>query len=60
MSNSFGILLLILSGLKFRYYLTAPAIKIDMQNTVNPGSPITIVTVPSHLYHILFELFKVK
>lgn len=24
----------------------------------NPDSPITIVYTPSHLYHILFELFK--
>lgn len=25
-----------------------------------PGSPVTVVYVPSHLYHMVFELFKVR
>uniref|UniRef100_A0A0M3IBQ8 Protein-serine/threonine kinase n=2 Tax=Ascaris TaxID=6251 RepID=A0A0M3IBQ8_ASCLU len=41
-----------------RYYLTAPGMKLEMHNSVNPGMPISIVAVPSHLYHIMFELFK--
>eukprot|EP00080_Pristionchus_pacificus_P017851 PDM77871.1 pdhk-2 [Pristionchus pacificus] len=41
-----------------RYYLTSPMMKLEMHNMVEKGSPINIVAVPSHLYHIMFELFK--
>ncbi|CAI4233427.1 unnamed protein product [Auanema sp. JU1783] len=41
-----------------RYYLTSPAMKLQMINSVDKGKPIKIVAVPSHLYHIMFELFK--
>ena len=27
---------------------------------INPDEPIAIAYVPSHLYHVMFELFKVK
>jgi hypothetical protein len=27
---------------------------------INPNEPIEIAYVPSHLYHVMFELFKVK
>lgn len=33
--------------------------KIEMHNAVEKGKPISVVAVPSHLYHIMFELFKV-
>jgi hypothetical protein len=26
---------------------------------INPDEPIEIAYVPSHLYHVMFELFKV-
>jgi hypothetical protein len=43
-----------------RYYLTSPSLKLEMHNAADPtNSKITIVAVPSHLYHIMFELFKV-
>lgn len=41
-----------------RYYLTSPMMKLEMHNMVDKGTPINIVAVPSHLYHIMFELFK--
>lgn len=42
-----------------RYYLTSPSMKLEMHNAVEKGKPISIVAVPSHLYHMMFELFKV-
>ncbi|PAV59287.1 hypothetical protein WR25_18421 [Diploscapter pachys] len=41
-----------------RYYLTSPSMKIEMHNAVEKGKPIKIVGVPSHLYHICFEILK--
>ena len=29
-------------------------------SAVNPEEPIEIAYVPSHLYHVMFELFKVS
>uniref|UniRef100_A0AAQ6A981 Protein-serine/threonine kinase n=1 Tax=Amphiprion ocellaris TaxID=80972 RepID=A0AAQ6A981_AMPOC len=41
-----------------QYYLTSPDMEITEVNSKNPGQPLHIVYVPSHLYHMLFELFK--
>lgn len=41
-----------------QYYLTSPELDIEQLNSQNPEAPVTIVYTPSHLYHILFELFK--
>ncbi|KAK2726410.1 pyruvate dehydrogenase (acetyl-transferring) kinase, mitochondrial-like [Artemia franciscana] len=41
-----------------RYYLASPDLKVAAINKKENGIPIQIVYVPSHLYHILFELFK--
>uniref|UniRef100_A0A673ASL0 Protein-serine/threonine kinase n=1 Tax=Sphaeramia orbicularis TaxID=375764 RepID=A0A673ASL0_9TELE len=41
-----------------QYYLTSPEMEITQVNSKNPGQPLHIVYVPSHLYHMLFELFK--
>ncbi|XP_048410132.1 pyruvate dehydrogenase kinase, isozyme 4 [Stegostoma tigrinum] len=41
-----------------QYYLTSPEILINHFNGKASGHPIQIVYVPSHLYHMLFELFK--
>lgn len=41
-----------------QYYLASPALKLTQHNGVEKGAPIRIVYVPSHLYHMLFELFK--
>jgi len=40
------------------YYLTAPPLELRRINAINPDEPIAIAYVPSHLYHIMFELFK--
>uniref|UniRef100_A0AC11CYL0 Pyruvate dehydrogenase kinase 4 n=2 Tax=Ovis TaxID=9935 RepID=A0AC11CYL0_SHEEP len=41
-----------------QYYLTSPELKLTQVNVKFPGQPIHIVYVPSHLHHMLFELFK--
>ncbi|KAM8976007.1 pyruvate dehydrogenase kinase, isozyme 3 [Pelodytes ibericus] len=41
-----------------QYYLTAPELKIEELNAKAPGRPLQVVYVPSHLFHMLFELFK--
>uniref|UniRef100_A0A671ETK8 Protein-serine/threonine kinase n=1 Tax=Rhinolophus ferrumequinum TaxID=59479 RepID=A0A671ETK8_RHIFE len=41
-----------------QYYLTSPELKLTQVNGKFPGEPIHIVYVPSHLHHMLFELFK--
>ncbi|XP_068126068.1 pyruvate dehydrogenase kinase, isozyme 3 [Hyperolius riggenbachi] len=41
-----------------QYYLAAPALKIEEFNAKAPGRPLQVVYVPSHLFHMLFELFK--
>ncbi|XP_041933542.1 pyruvate dehydrogenase kinase, isozyme 4 [Alosa sapidissima] len=41
-----------------QYYLTSPEMEIKQVNSKDPDSPLHIVYVPSHLYHMLFELFK--
>uniref|UniRef100_A0A8B9KB00 Protein-serine/threonine kinase n=1 Tax=Astyanax mexicanus TaxID=7994 RepID=A0A8B9KB00_ASTMX len=41
-----------------QYYLTSPEVEIKQVNSKEPNEPINIVYVPSHLYHMLFELFK--
>lgn len=41
-----------------QYYLASPELKMTQINGVDKNAPIRIVYVPSHLYHMLFELFK--
>ncbi|GAA6108118.1 pyruvate dehydrogenase (acetyl-transferring) kinase isozyme 1, mitochondrial [Tachysurus ichikawai] len=41
-----------------RYYINSPELKLDEFNGEEPTKPITLVYVPSHLYHMVFELFK--
>lgn len=41
-----------------QYYLASPELKMTQYNGVDTNAPIRIVYVPSHLYHMLFELFK--
>jgi len=40
------------------YYLTAPPLELRRINAIKHEEPIAIAYVPSHLYHIMFELFK--
>ncbi|XP_036882215.2 pyruvate dehydrogenase kinase, isozyme 3 isoform X3 [Manis javanica] len=41
-----------------QYYLAAPELKVEEFNAKAPNKPIQVVYVPSHLFHMLFELFK--
>ncbi|KAI4903655.1 hypothetical protein NFI96_033588 [Prochilodus magdalenae] len=41
-----------------QYYLSSPDLLLRELNINNKNQPISIVYVPSHLYHMLFELFK--
>ncbi|XP_061612818.1 pyruvate dehydrogenase (acetyl-transferring) kinase isozyme 2, mitochondrial isoform X2 [Phyllopteryx taeniolatus] len=41
-----------------QYYLRSPPLILQEMNTKKTRQPIGIVYVPSHLYHMLFELFK--
>ncbi|XP_067825090.1 pyruvate dehydrogenase (acetyl-transferring) kinase isozyme 2, mitochondrial-like isoform X1 [Heptranchias perlo] len=41
-----------------QYYMDSPALEVDEHNAVSGSGPVHIVYVPSHLYHMLFELFK--
>ncbi|KAG9267834.1 pyruvate dehydrogenase (acetyl-transferring) kinase isozyme 2, mitochondrial [Astyanax mexicanus] len=41
-----------------QYYLSSPDLLLQELNINNRNQPISIVYVPSHLYHMLFELFK--
>lgn len=41
-----------------QYYLASPELKLSQHNDLEQGAPIRIVYVPSHLYHMLFEIFK--
>lgn len=41
-----------------QYYLASPEMKLVQHNEVENNRPIQMIYVPSHLYHILFEVFK--
>ncbi|XP_046577007.1 pyruvate dehydrogenase (acetyl-transferring) kinase isozyme 2, mitochondrial-like isoform X1 [Haliotis rubra] len=41
-----------------QYYLISPEVDIITKNPLEKESTINMVYVPSHLYHMLFELFK--
>uniref|UniRef100_A0A8D0CKZ8 Protein-serine/threonine kinase n=1 Tax=Scleropages formosus TaxID=113540 RepID=A0A8D0CKZ8_SCLFO len=41
-----------------QYYERAPELHIEEFNAKAPNKPIQVVYVPSHLFHMLFELFK--
>ncbi|XP_062893650.1 pyruvate dehydrogenase (acetyl-transferring) kinase isozyme 2, mitochondrial-like isoform X2 [Mobula hypostoma] len=41
-----------------QYYMDSPTLEVDQYNAVSSSGPVHIVYVPSHLYHMLFELFK--
>ncbi|XP_076119899.1 pyruvate dehydrogenase (acetyl-transferring) kinase isozyme 1, mitochondrial [Alosa pseudoharengus] len=41
-----------------RYYMNSPGLILEEFSVKGSGNPVTMVYVPSHLYHMLFELFK--
>ncbi|XP_037349942.1 pyruvate dehydrogenase kinase, isozyme 2 isoform X2 [Talpa occidentalis] len=41
-----------------KYYMASPDLEIQEVNASDTKQPIHMVYVPSHLYHMLFELFK--
>lgn len=41
-----------------RYYMNSPELRLEEYNNKDPNKPITVVYVPSHMYHMVFELFK--
>lgn len=41
-----------------QYYLCAPDIDFDCHNVIEKDKKIELVYVPSHLYHMAFELYK--
>lgn len=41
-----------------QYYLTSPGLIVEQCDVIAPNAAICIDYVPSHLYHMLFELFK--
>ncbi|XP_016044823.1 pyruvate dehydrogenase kinase, isozyme 2 isoform X2 [Erinaceus europaeus] len=41
-----------------KYYMASPELEIQEVNASDAKQPIHMVYVPSHLYHMLFELFK--
>uniref|UniRef100_A0A6Q2YHL0 Protein-serine/threonine kinase n=1 Tax=Esox lucius TaxID=8010 RepID=A0A6Q2YHL0_ESOLU len=41
-----------------RYYMNSPELVLEEFNVKDHGKPVTVVYVPSHLYHMVFELFK--
>uniref|UniRef100_A0A4W4FJB5 Protein-serine/threonine kinase n=1 Tax=Electrophorus electricus TaxID=8005 RepID=A0A4W4FJB5_ELEEL len=43
-----------------QYYLGSPELELREINANDKSQPIHISYVPSHLYHLLFELFKVR
>ncbi|XP_060251528.1 pyruvate dehydrogenase kinase, isozyme 2 isoform X7 [Ovis aries] len=43
-----------------KYYMASPDLEIQEINASNSKQPIHMVYVPSHLYHMLFELFKMS
>lgn len=41
-----------------QYYLASPDLVVKEHDELEKGTPIRIVYVPSHLYHMMFELLK--
>ncbi|XP_055513255.1 pyruvate dehydrogenase (acetyl-transferring) kinase isozyme 2, mitochondrial-like isoform X4 [Leucoraja erinacea] len=41
-----------------QYYMDSPTLEVDQHNAVSGSGAVHIIYVPSHLYHMLFELFK--